>query len=422
MTEKEVQRYHVLRQVLDEELSLGEAAEAMGVSYRQAQRLKEQVVSEGPKGLVHGNRGRRAHNRLADELRQRVLALAEDRYAGFNDTHLSEVLGSEEGIRIGRETLRGWLRGAGVKPKRKRRAQRHRRRRERRAQEGMMMLWDGSPHRWFGDQVAPCCLMAAVDDATGALLAARFMKAECSLGYLELLWEVVTSYGIPAAVYQDAHSALRRNDGHWTLEEQLAGRQEPTQVGAALEALGITPITAQSPQAKGRVERCFGVLQDRLMAELRLNGITDIEGANAFVSDGYLERHNRRFAQAARESRRAWRKPSRNLDLERLISFRYQATVAQDNTVKLGGITMDIPPGPAGRSYARAKVEVRQLLDGSWRIYYQDYLIATHPRTDLKEPIRALKRRRKGVRAARETVWVYLQSAPSGSGVIVFDE
>ena len=120
-----------------------------------------------------------------------------------------------------------------------------------------MMLWDGSPHRWFGKERAPCCLIAAMDDATGKVLALFFTEFECSAGYFELAWRVVRDYGIPGCVYQDRHSALKRNDAFWSFEEQLAGRQDPTQVGAALEALGIEQIYAQTPQAKGRVEKLF---------------------------------------------------------------------------------------------------------------------------------------------------------------------
>jgi hypothetical protein len=145
-----------------------------------------------------------------------------------------------------------------------------------------MVLWDGSPHPWFGSKDPPCCLIAAIDDAKGKLLAARFFLFEGAFGYLWLLKRIAKQYGMPLTIYQDRHGALYRNDFHWTLEEQLAGRQEPTQVGWALEALGIRPIAALSPQAKGRIEKLFGTLQDRLGAELRLEGIHTIEKIQYF--------------------------------------------------------------------------------------------------------------------------------------------
>jgi hypothetical protein len=258
--------------------------------------------------------------------------------------------------------------------------------------------------------------MAAIDDATGKLLAARFFPFEGSSGYLWLLKEIVKKHGIPMIIYQDRHGALHRNDSHWSLEEQLAGRQEPTQVGLALEALRIQPISALSAQAKGRVEKLFATLQDRLGAELRLKGIVTLEEANRFLQSIFIKGFNRRFAVRPKESQKAWRKTPKDLDLDRIISFRYLATVGNDNTVRLGGLILDIPPGPQGRSYTKAKVEARQLLNGSWRIYNKDQLIAKHCPTSLKEPIRALARNKHLTKGVKDYNWVYLASAPQAAG------
>lgn len=199
----------------------------------------------GGKGLAHGNQGRPAANRLPEEVREGVIELSQGSYAGFNDGHFCQKLKEDQGLEISRETVRKLRRGAGIKPKR------HHKRRPRRPQEGMMVLWDGSAHQWFGQEEPLCCLMAAVDDARGSILEAFFMEFECSQGYLLLLKGIVISHGIPLAVYQDQHACLKRSDGHWSLSEQLAGEQEPTQVGWALRELGITPIFAHTPQAKG---------------------------------------------------------------------------------------------------------------------------------------------------------------------------
>jgi hypothetical protein len=253
--------------------------------------------------------------------------------------------------------------------------------------------------------------MAAIDDATGKVLVARFFPFEGSSGYLWLLREVVKRYGIPWVMYQDRHGSLYRNDSHWSLEEQLAGRQEPTQVGLALEALGIESIAALSPQAKGRIERLFGTLQDRLIAEMGLEGVQSLEAANRFLKV-FIPRFNRRFAVSPRESEKAWRKFPPELDLDRIISFRYRSVVGNDNSVRIGGLILDLPPGPHRRSYAKAHVEVRQLLDGSWKVYYQDQLIAKHPSTELRDPIRALKHPRR-IKGAPSEHWVYWASAPA---------
>jgi len=412
MGQKELKRLHLMEMVKVGKITLKEAGEKIGVSYRQAKRIARAIRERGIKGLVHGNRGRPSNNRLKESVRERVLKLSREVYWDFNDTHFTEKLRECEGIDLNRETVRKLRREAGLSAKRRRRGPKHRKRREREAQEGWMVLWDGSPHAWFGSDYPPCCLMAAIDDATGRLLAARFFPFEGSTGYLWLLKEMVKNYGIPMVIYQDRHGALHRNDSHWNLEEQLAGRQQPTQVGLALEALGIQSICALSPQAKGRVEKLFATLQDRLGAELRLKGIVTLEEANRFLESAFLKVFNHRFAVSPRESQKAWREVPKHLDLDRIISFRYTATVGNDNTVRLGGLVLDIAPGPQKRSYAKVKVEARQLLNGSWKIYAKDQLIAKYASTSLNEPIRALPRNRNPVKGVQDYNWIYLASAP----------
>lgn len=406
MTEKERKRYHLLQMVVERRLTLRQAAERMEVSYRHGKRLQGEFVLHGAAGLVHGNRGRASPHRLDPDLAEQIRALSGGKYGGFNDTHFTEKLREVEAIGVSRETVRRLRRSQGQAPKRKRRPRHHFKRRDRKAQEGMMVLWDGSPHRWFGPQVDPCCLMAAIDDATGRLLQAFFVEFEGSWGYLRLLQGLVDTHGIPLAIYQDRHSSLRRNDHHWTLEEELAGRQNSTQVGLALQSLGIEPIFALTPQAKGRVERLFGTLQDRLVAELALAGITTLAQANAFLRDVFLDDYNRRFAVPAAQRERAWRTVPRSLDRDRILSFRYQAVVGNDNTVRLGKLVIDIPPGPRRRGYAKASVEVRQLLDGSWRVYHNHQLIAGTQPTALAEPIRTRPRRKPSAAA------IFMASAP----------
>ena len=407
---KRLDRYHWLKLVCDGVITLVEASGRMGVSYRQAKRLKKAFISGGMEALAHGNRGRPPANKTDDQIRSSIIALSADVYSELNDTHFAEMLMEREQILVSRETVRSILRSEGIRAKRKRKARKHHRRRPRKECEGLMMLWDGSPHRWFGRGHPPCCLMAAMDDATGKALALVFVEHECSWAYLELLRQVVSRQGIPGSVYQDRHSALKRNDDFWSIEEQLAGRQDPTQVQAALEALGIGQIFAQTPQAKGRVEKLFETLQDRLVAMLGLEGITDIKSANAYINESFLDYFNDKFAVPAERTQAAWRRVPRTLDLQRVLSFRYESKVANDNAIRLGDVIIDIPPGPGKRSWAGVKAEVRQLLDGTWRVYYQDKLIATAPATEVAEPIRT-RRRRRGVRAAVDAEWIYSASA-----------
>jgi transposase len=410
ISQRDLNRHHVLRMVLENKLALSEAARTLGVSYRHAKRLRKRLLERGVAGLLHGNLGRDPANKTSEELKARVVALSTAKYEAFNDTHFFEMLRDVEDIEVSRETVRVIRRIEGIKPKVKRKPGKHHKRRPRKESEGLMMLWDGSPHRWFGEGTQPCCLMAAMDDANGKALSLFFVQHECSWAYLEALRQVTSSYGIPSSVHQDRHSSLKRNDDFWSIEEELAGRRDPTQVGVALEALGIEPIFAITPQAKGRVERLFKTLQDRLVAMLQLEGITDIERANAYIQEFFLDYFNNRFAVKAENTQSAWRKLSKNLDVERFLAFRYEATVGNDNAVRFAGAVIDIEPGPSKRSYAGVRAELRQTLDGSWRVYYQDKLIATSAATEIVEPIRARKRR-KGVKAAHDSNWVYLSSA-----------
>jgi transposase len=316
--------------VIGGKITLKEAGNLMGVSYRQAKRMKRKLISEGAKGLIHGNRGKPSPRALNSELIKKILDLSLTTYTHFNDTHFIQKLREEEGIIVSRDTVTRLRRTNEITPKRRRKAKRHFKRRDRGSQEGTMVLWDGSPHLWFAKDHAPCCLMAGIDAATGKLCEAFFVPYECSFGYLKLLKSIVSTYGIPASIYKDRHSTLRRNDDHWILEEQLAEEQEPAEVGGVLKSLGSTPIFALTPQAKGRTERLFGVLQDRLIAEMGLRNITEMVGPNMFLSEHFIADYNRRFAIDPEVSQQAWRKVVKPLDIERTISFRYQAVVGND--------------------------------------------------------------------------------------------
>jgi transposase len=422
LNQKELSRARVLALVTEGHLSVRKAAECMGLSRRQTRRLLRRYEAAGAAGLAHGNRGQAASNRVAARTRERILALVREKYQGFNDTHLCETLATAEKIVIGRETLRSLLRSEGIGPKRKRRRPRHRRRREPRPCRGMMVQWDGSVHPWVGQEGRRWTLMAAVDDADGKAESAHFTESETSAAYFRLLRGVLDRSGAPSSIYQDRHGALRRNDGFWSLEEQLAGEQTPTQVGQALRDLGIRPIFARSPQGKGRIERFFGVAQDRLVAELQCRGITTLAAANRYLQEQWLPAYNRRFGRAPRQPESVYRRVG-GLDLRRILSFRYSRVVSKDHTVRLGDLEISIPPGPRRRSYAKARVDVRQHLDGSWSVYYQDRRIAEHEATALSEPqrVRVKTRRSRPAKGADEAVLVYFPvldtEVPSGWAV-----
>ena len=398
VSQRELHRLHVVRLTLEGRESVGKGAKLLGISARQMKRLRRKMRVGGVAGLVHGNRGKRAWNKTRSEKLQKVIQLARGRYQGLNDTHFTEKLKEQEKIDLSRPTVRRVLRAAGIVAVRKRGVKRHYKRRERKAQEGALLLWDGSPHRWFGEKFAECSLMAVIDDATGKLVWGVFAREEDAQSYLICLRQTLLEKGIPLAIYMDRHGIFRRNDDHWSLQEQLAGRQTPTQVTQALLALGIEPIFALSPQAKGRVERLFNTLQDRLVQELRLAGITSSEAATLFVNGTFKTAFNHRFAKPARESQAAWRSLPKAVDVDRICSFRYEATVGNDNAVRLAGTILDIPAGPGRRGYARARVEVRQLLDGRWRVYHKnDLLLETAPAA-VAQPLRTLRRNYRSIK------------------------
>lgn len=399
MNEKQWKLLDAVRRIRQATLTVVQAAKLLGLSERQVRRVRRAVEERGARGVVHGNAGRSPSHRLKESVREQVVDLMRTKYAGFNDKHFTEKLVEVEKVKISRASVRRLLRDAGIGAARGRRPPKHRRRRDRKPQAGMMILWDGSRHDWLEGRGPILCLMGAIDDATSEMLpGAHFVEQECAEGYFRVLLAIVGEKGVPWSTYMDRHGSLKRNDPFWTLEEELRGKQDPTQVLRAIELLNIEPIYALSPQAKGRVERLWGTAQDRLTSELRLAGAKTREEADA-VLHKYIPDHNKRFAVSAQEAVLAWRPVRKGLDLIRICSFRYEATVSNDNAVRLAGApVIDIPPGRARQSYAKAKVEVRQLLDGSWRVYLGNTLIGTAGSTAQGE-LRALKQRKRSTAA-----------------------
>jgi hypothetical protein len=306
---------------------------------------------------------------VPEPTRARILQLARTRYVGFNDRHLCEKLCEVEGFSLGRETLRRLLRSAGIGSPRKRRAPRHRQRRLARAREGEMLLLDGSLHHWLENRGPQLTLLGFLDDATRKVPVAEFFLSEDAYGYFRLLRRLLRRYGVPLSFYGDRHSVFVRNDEHWSVEEQLSGKRQPTQFGRALAQLGVTYIAANSPQSKGRIERLWGTFQDRLSSELRLARAADLEAANQ-VLRRFLPDYNRRFGRAPREAEKAWRPAPRNL--ERICCFLHERLVSNDNVVQWDGRCFQIPPQPKRFRFAGAKVQLYESLEGKVAIYYGD--------------------------------------------------
>lgn len=392
MSERQWKRWEAIAAVNAGKLTMVRAAALVGCSLRHLRRLRKRIGQAGQAALLHGNTGRPPKHKLPNEVREKIEQLGREKYDGFNDHHFRDKLTACEGIAVSVSTVRRVRRAAGRSATRRRQPPHHRRRRERKAQAGLMVLWDGSRHDWLQGRGPYLALVGAIDDATSELLpGAHFVEQECAAGYLRVVHAITQTKGVPWSMYMDRHGSLSRNDDHWSVEEERRGKRDPTQVGRALQSLEINVIFALSPQAKGRVERLWGTLQDRLVSELRLAKARTLAEANA-VLESYREEHNRHFAVGAANSVPAWRPVRRGLDVARVCSLVYEATVLNDNTVRLGGQVIDIAPGPRQRSYAGKHVEVNQLLDGSWRVYWQDQQIATAPATSCSE-LRTLKRR-----------------------------
>jgi hypothetical protein len=325
-----------------------------------------------------------------------VVELAQDPYGGLNHCHLQEVLAEREQLVLSRSSVWRILTASGISSPRKRRPPQHRCRRERYPQEGMLLQVDGSRHDWLEGRGPYLTLVGAIDDATNTVPHALFREQEDAQGYMLLLREIIGAKGVPLALYSDRHSIFSVNPKQReSLEEQLAGERQPTQVGRALQELGIQSILAHSPQAKGRIERLWGSFQDRLVSELRLAGATTLEEANRVLWD-FLPRYNARFAVPPAQAGSAYRPLEPGVCLEGVLCFKHQRTVAKDNTMRLGPDSLQLLPGPGRSSYAQARVEVQERLDGSLAVCFQGNLIASRPAPPHAVTLRADKRKEKG--------------------------
>ena len=375
MSQKEFQRVKVIENAAGGRLSVCEASRLLQLSERQVQRLKRRYRPDSVGWVQHGNRGRSMPWAVSVPQKQLILNLARGKYRGFNDSHLAEKLRLEENLAVSRETVRRILRAAKLASPQQRRPRKYHSRRPPRPRFGMMALTDASRHDWLEGRGPELTLLGFQDDATHQILAAHFqLEAENTVGYLRSLHAIITTHGIPLSLYRDRHSIFQRNDPHWTLAEQLAGKQSPTQLGRALDELGIQQIPAYSPQAKGRIERAWRTFQDRLVSELRLAHATTLAEANAVLAR-FCADYNRRFARPALDAASDFRSLPRRFDLARCLSLRYRRVVAADHTVTLGGHSIALPPLPGQRGYAREIVELSHQLDGTLRVYRGDRLL-----------------------------------------------
>jgi len=387
LTEREQTRLQVLNRLVAHQMATYEAAAVLGLSERHTWRMLAAYRKEGAAALAHGNRGRRPPNAVAEETRQQVVTFARTRYAGLNHTHLTEILAEREGVALTRSTVRGILLSAGVPSPRYRRPPRHRHRRQRMPQEGMLLQLDGSYHAWLEDRRPWLTLLLAVDDATGTVPYGVFREREDTHGYFMLLQGIIARHGVPLGVYTDRHAVFQSPDQR--LKEVSTTRAiVPTQWGRALRELGVTQVFAHSPEAKGRVERANGTFQDRLVSELRLAGANTLAEANDVLSE-FLPRYNARFGVPAAQAGSAYRVPDAGLEIDGVLCHKERRRVAKDNTVQYHGCNLQLFPHADRPSYAGARGELQDRLDGRLLVSYRGTVLTPQEASPLAASLRA---------------------------------
>lgn len=362
MSVKERRRLEVFSRVREGELTLVKASELLQLSYRQAKRAYARYRSEGDAGVVHRLRGRRSNRRTDEQRKAHVLKLFEEKYSDFGPTLAAEYLASEDGEAVPVETLRQWLKGAGLWKRRRKRSA-HRKWRARRDHLGELVQLDGSHHDWFEGRRDPAVLMVLIDDATNRTYA-RFFEEETTAASFETFRRYVERYGLPHAVYPDKAS-IYRTTRDARVDEILADEPPATQFGRAMQELGVELILAHSPQAKGRVERRNAVFQDRLVKALRLKKISDLESANAFLEEKFLEALNGKFEVPPKKPADLHRRVPRGVKLQRVLSFQEQRVVQKDWTIRWRNRWFQLTEANRKLALVNRKVTVCEQLDGT---------------------------------------------------------
>jgi transposase len=376
----ELRRLHVIEKVLEGIVKQVEAAEILSLSGRQIRRIVKRIRSEGGRGIIHRLRGRPSNRRISHKIKERVTRLYRRQYKDFGPTLASEKLRERDGIEINDETLRRWLIEVGDWKKIRRR-KRHRQWRERKHHEGEMVQMDGSHHDWFEGRGPRCVLMGYIDDATGRVFG-RFYDYEGTIPAMDSFKRYIRKYGLPLSVYLDRYKTYK-STAKPTIEDELNDEEPLSDFERALRELGVEVRHANSPQAKGRIERLFGTLQDRLVKEMRLRGIRTLEEANLFLEE-YLPLYNRRFSVSPIERGDLHRPLGRGLDLDAILCKKTQRALRNDFTVAHNGKLYQV-----GEAIQSSKVMVQDRIDGSLRIYYKDRALSFREITE--RPLRENK-------------------------------
>ena len=395
MNEREVKRAGVFRRVEDEAMKLVEAAEVLGLSYRQTKRLYRLYRKRGIKGLVHGSTGKPSNQAKPAKFRRRVLALVKKHYGGnpgerFGPTLASEHLAEDHQVAVDPETLRRWMLAAGLWTKERKRKP-FRQRRERRSHFGEVVQMDGSFEHWLEGRGPKGCLLHMVDDATSTSLA-TFADEETTWGAANTLLAWIKEYGVPRALYVDWKTVYHHQP---TTRQQQEGIVPISQFGRMCEKLGIQLIGANSPQAKGRVERGHGTHQDRLIKKMRLKKIQSYEAANEYLLGPYRAQHNARFAVAAKEAADYHLRLSPRLDLEQVFCLEQERKVSNDWVVQYENQWLQIEAkGQKTPVYAGSTVVVREHRDGSKTLLLNGQKLRWHELAERPMKVQEVTKRR----------------------------
>jgi transposase len=381
MSSKEAERIGIVERVIGKLLKQTEAAEQLGISERQLRRIVRKYREEGANGLVHKNRGRESGKKVSKEAEEEIKRLYEGLYYDFKPSLFCEKLIEEHGIELSHETIRKLLIKQGQWEVNKNREKKCHIWRERKGHRGEMVQMDGSYHDWFEGRIKgerEQCLHGYIDDATGTIWV-RFEESEGVKPVLDSLQRYCEKEGIPFGMYVDRYSTYKTNR-QATIDEELKNKSAETQVERICKELGIRMIHARSPQAKGRIERLFETLQDRLVKELRLQEINTVEEANKFLEEEYLAKYNKQFSISARETASYYKKLAANLDKKWTFAIRDMRIIGNDYTIRRKGkIYLLQNPTPRMR---RRKVEIKEAIDGSLRFSTKDTIIRVQEITD----------------------------------------
>ena len=371
MSYEELDRVSVIERMIEKRLTQRETARMLGLTSRQVRRLRRAYVRDGAVGLASKHRGRPSNRRLPSELRREALATVRSRYEGFGPTLAHEKLTELQGLQLSVETLRHWMIEDGLWIPRARREPRIQQPRHRRPCRGELIQIDGSDHEWFEERTSRCTLLVFVDDATSALMELLFCESESAFSYFTALRSYLEHHGKPVALYSDKAGVFRVN------RKEPQGGAGVTQFGRALSSLNIDILCANTPAAKGRVERAHLTLQDRLVKELRLREISDVDAANAFAPE-FIADYNRRFARAPRSEHDAHRPLQPSDDLARVFSWQETRLVSKSLTVNYKRVLYVLDPTDAARAARRKAVGIEEREDGSLSFWHGEHeLLAT---------------------------------------------